>query len=653
MRRRTLAPILGIAAALALGPAAASSLGATVSGTVGSGPSVGPADFTTVRDGARVDLYVAERNRARLLGSAITDWEGDYSITYRKPGGNPVLYVVARGGRPIPVDVPQGTDGPASIPSDGIPFVTLNEKGQTPEYFRNDRVVLASALTRPVRNTAQVNVSELTTIGTVVAMQQFMQRSRVSGRQPGLGIAADTVQNLAETRTGKPSFAIANSPNGNATESYPLFNTLANIISSCTRGTAASCARLFSAANARGQQRPTNTLEAALNVVSRPSHNTKRLFRLQRKLYSPSLGKAPRAYVVALVYVSSGLNGPGRMAFDSRGRVWSNNNFAGVGTEPAPQYTILSPTGQPILGSPRRGGGVDGAGFGMAIDQRDRGWIANWAGNSISLIAPNGRPISPRTGYRQGGISQPQGLMVDQRRNVWIPNQGTDVNHLTVYPNGNPNRAERVSGGGLRRSFDVAIDADGAAWVTNGAIGGGPYSVTKIVRNGRNDYSTTEFTGGGLASPMAIAVDRGGNKWISNFLSNSLTRIDPDGNVSRLQSVGRSLRGPWGLAVDGNDNLWVSGFRGRTLTHVCGRLPRNCPPGTTTGEAISPPRGYTNRGFQHTTAVQVDSAGGVWLANNWSVGTPIFNFVGGNGLIHFVGLAKPVKTPLIGPPQPL
>ena len=60
--------------------------------------------------------------------------------------------------------------------------------------------------------------------------------------------------------------------------------------------------------------------------------------------------------------------------------------------------------------------------------------------------------------------------------------------------------------------------------------------------------------------------------------------------------------------------------------------------------------GYTNGGIQHVTAVQVDPAGGVWVANNWSDQSPMSTPVGGDGLVQFIGLAAPVRTPLAGPP---
>jgi len=40
----------------------------------------------------------------------------------------------------------------------------------------------------------------------------------------------------------------------------------------------------------------------------------------------------------------------------------------------------------------------------------------------------------------------------------------------------------------------------------------------------------------------------------------------------------------------------------------------------------------------------------VWLANNWKP-TPLINNPGGNSIAVLVGVAAPLKTPLIGTPQ--
>jgi hypothetical protein len=59
------------------------------------------------------------------------------------------------------------------------------------------------------------------------------------------------------------------------------------------------------------------------------------------------------------------------------------------------------------------------------------------------------------------------------------------------------------------------------------------------------------------------------------------------------------------------------------------------------------------------TDIAVDPAGDVWAMNNWQeidscLGTPNeahSTRCGGQGVTVFYGIAKPVRTPLIGPPR--
>lgn len=125
----------------------------------------------------------------------------------------------------------------------------------------------------------------------------------------------------------------------------------------------------------------------------------------------------------------------------------------------------------------------------------------------------------------------------------------------------------------------------------------------------------------------------------------------PDGTVLPQFDAGKSIVGPWGIAIDGNDNVWVANSIGRSVTQLCGARPANRPPGTKTGDPISPPGGYIG-GLQIITDVAVDPAGNLWVANNWDRPEQGFNRFGGNGTVVFFGLAKPVRTPLIGPPRP-
>jgi hypothetical protein len=48
--------------------------------------------------------------------------------------------------------------------------------------------------------------------------------------------------------------------------------------------------------------------------------------------------------------------------------------------------------------------------------------------------------------------------------------------------------------------------------------------------------------------------------------------------------------------------------------------------------------------------VAIDPSGNVWVANNW-LKDPVQTNPGGDAMVVFIGLAPPVKAPLIGPPQ--
>ena len=97
--------------------------------------------------------------------------------------------------------------------------------------------------------------------------------------------------------------------------------------------------------------------------------------------------------------------------------------------------------------------------------------------------------------------------------------------------------------------------------------------------------------------------------------------------------------------------VMVANFDGQRLSQLCGpREEGACPPGKTTGDPISPDRGYDFDGLVRNTGVQIDPSGNVWLANNWKTVLVPTN-PGGHQMVMFIGLAEPVKTLLIGAPE--
>jgi hypothetical protein len=75
------------------------------------------------------------------------------------------------------------------------------------------------------------------------------------------------------------------------------------------------------------------------------------------------------------------------------------------------------------------------------------------------------------------------------------------------------------------------------------------------------------------------------------------------------------------------------------------------------GDPISPPGGYVGGGMQAQVDIDIDPAGNVWVSNNWQdfdaalgrVPEELQTLGAGQGIVVFYGMAKPVRTPLIGP----
>ena len=139
-----------------------------------------------------------------------------------------------------------------------------------------------------------------------------------------------------------------------------------------------------------------------------------------------------------------------------------------------------------------------------------------------------------------------------------------------------------------------------------------------------------------------------------------MTLLRPDGSeYPGSPFTGGGLPGPWAVVVDGNDNVWISNFAmpASPIVQLCGVRTENCPPGIKTGDQISPPGGYVGGGLQMQTDIAVDPAGNVWAINNWQDIDSCFpgadeatsTRCGGQGVVIFYGMAKPVRAPQIGP----
>ena len=163
----------------------------------------------------------------------------------------------------------------------------------------------------------------------------------------------------------------------------------------------------------------------------------------------------------------------------------------------------------------------------------------------------------------------------------------------------------------------------------------------------------------------ASAEVRAAKEWIDlweisdKYPGGDVSMIRRDGTVVEPFKSGDRMNGAWGVSIDGNDNVWVSNSMSHTLTQLCGVRTETCPPGLKTGDPISPSVGYIG-GLETVTGVALDPAGNVWVANSWEQTRAGFKQVPDEAsstrlpastTVVFFGLAKPVRTPLIGPAQ--
>ncbi len=418
--------------------------------------------------------------------------------------------------------------------------------------------------------------------------------------------------------------------------------------------------------------------------------------------FMPYLNYAPSAWVLPLKFDGGGYRAGGKAMFDSEGNLWVGDNFT-VGWQGQDSLweghaTKFAPNGKPL--SPAvtgfTGGGMEGGTFGAAVDAKDNAWFTTYGSKAIVVFDKNGKPLTPPEGITfNGRLGLMQGVIVTPSGDVWV--LGVEKRQLVHFPNGDLARGRIVCEGdsaepckSFLAPFHLGIDQQDRIWVAN--------STDHVTRFPASDPSKAEnFTTGVLNS--GLGIDSQGNVWVTNRFGSgllgmwhlidmgvrlklegvasasdyltktmseqkggagSVTLLKPDGTqFPGSPFKGGGLPGPWAAAVDGNDNVWISNFAmpSSPIVQLCGVRTENCPPGFKTGDQISPPGGYVGGGLQMQVDIDIDPAGNVWVTNNWQdidscIGTPseaLSTRCGGQGVVVFYGMAKPVRAPQIGP----
>jgi len=420
--------------------------------------------------------------------------------------------------------------------------------------------------------------------------------------------------------------------------------------------------------------------------------------------FMPYLNSVPSAWVLPLKFDGGGFRAGGKAMFDSEGNLWVSNNFT-VGWQASDSLwqghvTKFSPNGKPLspIITGFAGGGMEGGTFGTAVDAKDNVWFASYGSQSLTVFDKNGKPLTPPEGITFGGkLGKMQGIIVvPGSGDVWA--LGVAKDQLVHFPAGDWTKGRLICEGkdaepckSFTGPFHLAIDQQNRIWVAN--------SSDNVTRFPASDPAKAENFKTGLLN-SGLNIDSQGNVWVTNrfgtgllgmahlvdmavrlktegvnnasdFLTKtmseqkggagSITLLRPDGTqFPGSPFKGGGLPGPWAVVVDGNDNVWVSNFAtspSSPIVQLCGVRTENCPPGLKTGDQISPPGGYVGGGLQLQTDIAISPAGDVWAINNWqdvdscysSPPEALSTRCGGQGVVVFFGMAKPVRAPQIGP----
>ena len=168
-----------------------------------------------------------------------------------------------------------------------------------------------------------------------------------------------------------------------------------------------------------------------------------------------------------------------------------------------------------------------------------------------------------------------------------------------------------------------AIDGSHNVWVANQS----GTTVTKVAPDG------SQFTSYACCNqPSGLAIDRLGNVWVANYYGNSISVISSSGVVvSNGSYTSGGIDHPQAIAIDGAGNVWIANYRGPSITELAGAT------ATTPGAALSPSGGLgADAALLEAHAIAVDASGNLWISN-----------FGSDILTQFIGLASPVRTPLL------
>lgn len=313
--------------------------------------------------------------------------------------------------------------------------------------------------------------------------------------------------------------------------------------------------------------------------------------------------------------------------------------------------------------------------LGVAVDAAGNTYIADTANNVVRRVDSKG-VISNFAGTGTAGssgdgsaaasaqLSGPQGLAVDTAGNLYIADtqnhrvrKVTGGTMSTVAGSGTAGFAGDGAAAGsaqLNLPFGVAVDSAGNLYIAefgNNRVrkvtAGG--TINTLAGNGVFGYSGDggQATGAMLNGPQGIAVDASGNVYIADTANNRVRQVAPNGVITTVAGTGiagfsdsgsavsAQVGNPVAVAVDSTGNLFIADGSSRVRkVFVSGLIQSIAGNGT---------KGYTGDGGIATSAtlsgpsaLAVNSAGNVWVADTLNNAVRLLQFVSGGTMVNAV-----------------
>jgi hypothetical protein len=549
--------------------------------------------------GAAITLYAASTagygGPATVIAKGSTNSKGQiFYYSFKKPSGNPQTYIVAQGG-----NAGQGTNPAIGLSAALGPFYSI-----------------------PSRYT----VDEITTAASVYALSQFLsadgtQLGTSATNVTGLNNAAANTQNLMVLRTGSATTALVRGAFG--TPPTATLNTLGDVLDAANSAAPGSAAisNLFADATPPGGTAPTTTLQAALYIARNPAQNASAIFGLASgdTTYTPVLSAAPNDWTLGIDFTGGTVLGAntqvGSIGVDGAGKVW----FAAYGSDSSINggngfIANLSPVGVPS--KPHTDNGQVANPFALAIDGSGNVFVPNETTSTVTGLSNSGKPLTGSP-FSDGGAVSPTLIAVDASGNVVVGAGQNQIAELAP-PSYTATALPTPSGVPIPVFSALGINGSGTIFAADG-------NNQRLAQLPNTTYSDPTLT-----TPAGLAFDPAGNAWVGNsgvgiseFVASS--GYTPTDYVNSVYAVG-------GLAIDSSGNVWVANQDPDGNNGVV-ELTNN---GTQVGDFISVGGAFANANGADNVAL--DASGNVWVAGD------------SNHVIEVVGVAAPVKTPVIEQP---